>query len=173
MTLGTILNLPGPSSLPLWNVDHNPCSASLRRLSGHQMKDCASLMLTFQPLKCQWKKGWKPGLGLEVGDGGTPAHVTQTAGHIDASTTRPSHYKEVGVITKKPQATLMVFFDTPVTLCLWAKSMWSSFQLINLHKGSTNKILCSQAVCRLFHSSLPSLTSLIYISCLAFLFDSA
>lgn len=99
MTLGTFLNLPGPSSLPLRNVDHNPCSASLRRLSGHQMKDCAwkysaRLMLTFQPIKCQWKKGWEPGLGLEVGAGGTPAHVTQTACHLEASATLLSHYRE-------------------------------------------------------------------------------
>lgn len=99
MALGKFLNLSGPSSLSLWNVGHNPCSASLRRLSSHQMRDCAwkyfaRLMLTFRPAKFLWGEWWRPGLRGGVEGGGTPACLRQTAWHVDASTTLLSLYRE-------------------------------------------------------------------------------
>ena len=38
VTLGKSLNLSGPLSLPLWNVNHKSHPGSLRRLSGHQRR---------------------------------------------------------------------------------------------------------------------------------------
>lgn len=136
--LGQCLHLPGPSSLPLCNVDGNPCSASLGRLSGHQMGGCAwkyfaRLMLTFQPAKYQsekWEKGWRPGLGR-----GWRTGALRPTGHRQpAALVRLPHSQ---VLTDKLPATSVVSFDATVHLCDDSVPRVASAccQLVGFHEG--------------------------------------